>query len=114
MLAGFALGPRSVWLELSPVRRPSIRWQVGSGGGGGGAATGKLQSLHHKKRRRVMSSRFNGVKGLQCEQLIGLSLSVSTRGAEIEGAAAGRSRCPAWHHRGLAGEEGKETERGSE
>ncbi|XP_025932390.1 zinc finger matrin-type protein 5 isoform X2 [Apteryx mantelli] len=36
------------------------------------------------------------------------------RGAEIEGAAAGRSRCPAWHHRGLAGEESKETECGSE
>lgn len=76
MLAGLVLVPGSVWLELSPVRRPSIRWQVDSGGGGG-AATGKLQTLHHKKLCRVMSSGFNGLKGLQREGLIALSLSLS-------------------------------------
>lgn len=28
VLTGLVLVPGSVWLELSPVRRPSIRWQV--------------------------------------------------------------------------------------
>ncbi|KAM6317830.1 zinc finger matrin-type protein 5 isoform 7-T8 [Podargus strigoides] len=41
VLTGVALVPGSGWLELSPVRRPSIGWQGDSGGGG--AATGKLQ-----------------------------------------------------------------------
>jgi len=59
LLAGLVLVPGSVWLELSPARRPSLGWQVDSGGGG--AATGKLQTLHHKKLCRVMSSGFNGV-----------------------------------------------------
>lgn len=43
----------------------------------------------------AVSSEFGGVKGLQCKPL---NSSLSTRGAEIEGAAAGRGGNPTRHH----------------
>lgn len=43
-----------------------------------------------------------------------ISVSLSSRGEEAEGAAEGGSRYPSWHHRGLAGQESPEAECSSE
>lgn len=43
-----------------------------------------------------------------------ISILLSSRGEEAEGAAEGGSRYPTWHHRGVAGQESPEAERCSE